>query len=109
MLAVDYQLGSGLRPFWFHVFIFALFVALALLLAFVIYRLLDRAANHPGNRWIAFAAAAWYGLHPANADSVNYIIGSSEVISTLAVVASLAVYLGLPHVRRYYVYAQCRN
>src|SRR6266567_5065579 len=53
LLAVDYQLGSGLRPFWFHVFIFALFVALALLLAFVIYRLLDRAANHPGNRWIA--------------------------------------------------------
>src|SRR5580704_10614403 len=76
LLAIDYSLGHGLHPFWFHVSIFAMFVALVLLLAFVIYRLID-------NRWIALAAAAWYGLHPANADTVNYIIASSEVISTL--------------------------
>ena len=30
------------------------------------------------NGWIALAAAAWYGLHPANADTVNYIIASSK-------------------------------
>src|SRR5437899_1663195 len=77
LLAIDYSLGHGLQPFWFHLSIFALFVALTLLLAFVIYRLIDpptdgfAAAN---NLWIAGAAAAWYGLHPANADTVNYII-----------------------------------
>jgi tetratricopeptide (TPR) repeat protein len=97
MVAIDYSLGHGLRPFWFHVSIFAMFVALVLLLAFVIYRLID-------NRWIALAAAAWYGLHPANADTVNYIIASSEVISTLGAVASFAVYLAFPTLRRCYVY-----
>src|SRR6266571_2724855 len=60
LLAIDYSLGHGLRPFWFHLSIFMLFVTLTLLLAFVIYRLID-------NLWIAGAAAAWYGLHPANA------------------------------------------
>src|SRR5204862_1381851 len=106
LLAIDYSLGHG-QPFWFHLSIFALFIALTLLLAFVIYCLIDpptdgfAAAN---NLWIALSAAAWYGLHPANADTVNYIIASSEVISTLGVVASFAVYLGFPNLRRYYLY-----
>jgi Flp pilus assembly protein TadD len=104
LLAIDYSLGHGLRPFWFHLSIFALFAALTLLLAFVIFRMLDHTASSARNRWIALAAAAWYGLHPANADTVNYIISSSEVISTLGVIASFAVYFGFPHLRRYYVY-----
>jgi len=105
LLAIDYSLGHGLQPFWFHLSIFALFVALALLLAFVVHRLLDRAASSARNRWIALAAAALYGLHPANADTINYIIASSDLISTLGVIASFAVYLAFPHLRRYYLYA----
>src|SRR2546421_8010448 len=97
LLAIDYSLGHGLQPFWFHLSIFALFVALALLLAFVICRLIN-------NLWIALGAAAWYGLHPANADTVNYIIASSEVISTLGIIASFAVYFAFPNLRRYYLY-----
>src|SRR5438445_13049902 len=85
LLAMDYSLGHGLRPFWFHLSIFALFVALTLLLAFVVHRLLEMAAPSSWNGWIALAAAVWYGLHPANADTINYIIASSEVISTLGV------------------------
>jgi len=104
LLAVDYRLANGLRPFWFHLSIFALFVALALLLAFVINRLLDNAASLPSNGWIALMAAAWYGLHPANADTVNYIIASSEVISTLGVIASFGAYFAFPQLRRYYLY-----
>ena len=103
LLAIDYC-SDGLQPFWFHLSIFALFVALTLLLAFVIHRLLDDETISPRNRWIALAAAAWYGLHPANADTVNYIIASSEVISTLGVIASFAVYFAFPRLRRYYLY-----
>src|SRR5438067_8874090 len=65
LFAIDYSLGDGLRPFWFHLSIFGLFVALVLLVAFFIYHLID-------NIWIALGAAALYGLHPANADTVNY-------------------------------------
>src|SRR3954466_4562860 len=39
LLAIDYSLGHGMRPFWFHLSIFTLFVLLVLLLAFVIVRL----------------------------------------------------------------------
>jgi len=97
LLAIDYSLGHGLRPFWFHLSIFALFIALTLLLVFVIYRLID-------NLWIAVGAAAVYGLHPSNADTVNYVIASSEVISTLGVIASFAVYFAFPQLRRHYLY-----
>jgi Flp pilus assembly protein TadD len=97
LLAIDYSLGHGLQPFWFHLSIFALFIALALLLVFVIYRLID-------NLWIAVGAVAVYGLHPSNADTVNYVIASSEVISTLGVIASFAVYFAFPQLRRHYLY-----
>ena len=104
LIAIDYSLGGGLRPSWFHLSIFALFAALVLLLAYVLVRLLDGATHLASNDWIALAAAC-YGLHPANADTVNYIIASSEVISTLGVVASFAVWFAFPELRRYYLFA----
>src|ERR1041385_6769500 len=82
LLAIDYRLGGGVQPFWFHLSIFALFLVLVLVLALVIDRLLEIISPSPLNLPIALAAAAWYGLHPANADTINYIIASSEVIST---------------------------
>ena len=103
LLAIDYRLG-GLQLFWFHASIFALFVVLTVLLAFVINRLLDDERISAGNRWIALAAAAWYGVHPANADTVNYLIASSEVISTLGVIASFALYFAFPRLRRSRLY-----
>jgi Flp pilus assembly protein TadD len=96
LFAIDYALGD-LRPFWYHLSIFTLFLALVLFIAFVVYQLID-------NLWIAFAAAALYGLHPANADTVNYIIASADVISTLGIVASFAIYVAFPDLRRYYIY-----
>src|SRR5262249_1855669 len=96
LFAIDFKLG-GQNPFWFHLSIFTLFLALVLLIAFVVYQLID-------NLWIAFAAAALYGLHPANADTVNYIIASADVISTLGIVASFAIYVAFPDLRRYYIY-----
>ena len=76
LLAIDYRLAHGLNPFWFHLSIFALFIALTLLVAFVIHHLLECEAASSRNRWIALAAAAWYALDPANADTINYIIAS---------------------------------
>ncbi len=105
LLAIDYRLAHGLEPFWFHLSIFALFIALTLLLALIIHHLLENEAAPSPNRWIALAAAAWYALHPANADTINYIIASSgEVISALGVIVSFAVYFAFPRVRRYYLY-----
>ena len=104
LLAIDYRLGHGLQPFWFHLSIFALFLALTLLIAFVIHHLLEVDAASPPNRWIALAAAACYALNPANADTINYIIASSDVISALGVIVSFASYFAFPRLRRYYLY-----
>ena len=104
LLAIDYRLAHGLEPFWFHLSIFALFIALTLLLASVIHHLLERDAASSANRWIALAAAGWYALDPANADTINYIIASADVISALGVIASFAVYFAFPRLRRYYLY-----
>jgi tetratricopeptide (TPR) repeat protein len=104
LLAIDYRLGGGLEPFCFHLSVFALFVALILLLGFVVHRLLEINVTSSRNGWLALAAAGWYGLHPANADTVNYVIASAEVISTLGVVVSFGVYLAFPRLRPYYLY-----
>src|ERR1043166_403410 len=103
LLAIDYAIGR-LDPFWFHLSIFVLFVVLVLLLVQVIRRLLDETMPAQGNQFIAVAAAALYGLHPANADTVNYIIASAEIMSALGIVTSFAVYLQFPKARRYFFY-----
>jgi tetratricopeptide (TPR) repeat protein len=105
LLAIDYQLSHGLYPFCFHLSIFALFIALALLLAFIIHHLLEINPATSSHRWIAAVAAAWYALHPANADTINYITAASgELISALGVVGSFAIYFAFPKLRRYYLY-----
>jgi hypothetical protein len=109
LLAIDYSLGAspartGLQPFWFHLPIFTLFIVLVLMLVLVIDRPLEIISPSPSNFWIAVGAAALYGLHPANADTVNYIIASSEIMATLGVIASFGVYFGFPGLRRYYIY-----
>ncbi|MGD0017615.1 MAG: tetratricopeptide repeat protein [Verrucomicrobiia bacterium] len=110
-LAIDYWLGGKLDPFWFQVSDFVCFTALVLLLGLVIYRLLEiggtstpLGAGSTRNIWLAVIAAGWFGLHPANADTVNYIIARSDVQSTLAVIGSFAVYQIFPGRRRTYAY-----
>src|SRR5256886_12041584 len=106
LLAIDYAVG-GLNPLAYHLSIFALFVALVLLLAFIIYRLIDPPADEfgPANKvWMALGAAALYGLHPANADTVNYIIASAEIISTLGIIGPFAIYFAFPNLRRYFLF-----
>jgi tetratricopeptide (TPR) repeat protein len=103
LFAIDYHLG-GLQPFWFHASIFVLFIVLVLILMLVLNHLLEQTAPSSTNLWIAFGGAALYGLHPANADTVNYIVASAEIISTLGIVSSFAVYAAFPHLRRSCIY-----
>jgi Flp pilus assembly protein TadD len=103
-LTISYALAGGLKPFWFHFVIFTLFLFEVLLLGYVLHQLLERVLPGPANRWVASIAACWYGLHPANADTVNYIIACSDVISTAGIVASFACYFAFPRGRRCFVY-----
>ena len=101
-LAIDYRLGHGYQPLWFHISTFFWFLV-QLGLMFVLYRgVLQRAG--PGSidaRWIALFAVAIYGVHPVVAETVNYIVQRADLYAALAVVAGLVFYIERPGLRRY--------
>jgi len=103
-LALDYWLGRGLNPFFFHLSTFLWFSVELILLFYLFRRLMDWAAPSPANLWIAALAAACYGLHPAIAETVNYVVQRADLYSTLGVAASLLWFAARPGQRRLGLY-----
>lgn len=103
-LAVDYWLGGSLNPFYFQLDTFIWFVALCVMLYFLYQNLLSRSIRHQWTDYLAPAAAAWYALHTANAETVNYIISRSDVLSTFCIVASFLIYISFPDKRKWLLY-----
>lgn len=103
-LAFDYWLGKGLNPVAFHAGTFLLFLLQIAVMFWLFERLCNLARPDPANRLIAAFAAACYGLHPAGAETINYVAQRAELYSTLGVVAALAIYAARPEWRRYGVY-----
>lgn len=103
-LAIDYWLAGDYYPSYFQVSSFILFLLQGVLMVLVFTRIFDIAKPGSRNMCIALFAATWYMLHPANAETVNYIIARSDIQSTLAVVAGFALYLLSPFCRKSYLY-----
>ena len=83
-LAIDYHLGHGLNDtLWFHISTFFWFLIQLILMFILFHQLLDAAAPGPANQYVALFGVAWYGLHPAIAETVNYICQSADLLSTL--------------------------
>lgn len=100
-LAVDYAIAGGLEPFYFHVSTF-LWFCLQILLMYVLFRtVLDSTRPDDRNRWVAMSAAVLYGVHPAIAETVNYVIQRGDLYSTLGVIAGLVLYARFPSQRRF--------
>jgi Flp pilus assembly protein TadD len=118
-LAFDYWLGGGLKPIYFHLDMFLWFLA-QLALMFFLFRQILRGVGfgkHEDSRLrpvdrpeayrtdiAALFAVALYGLHPAMAETVNYIIQRGDLYSTMLVVASLTFYVLQPKLRRFGIY-----
>ncbi len=103
-LALDYALGHGYVPFWFHLSTFVWFLVLIAVLFLFVQVLLDRVEVCAANRWLALGVAAWFGLHPAMAETVNYIIQRGDLYCTLGCVAALWVFARWPGLRRFGLY-----
>jgi tetratricopeptide (TPR) repeat protein len=56
------------------------------------------------NWYVAFFTATLYGLHPAIAETINYIIQRGDLYSTLAIVAGLVMYVRFPRLRKFGLY-----
>jgi tetratricopeptide (TPR) repeat protein len=104
-LALDYAVslamnGGGYCPVWYHVSTLLWFLLLMGLLSAFYRMLLDKTLPGSANVWVALFAAAWFGLHPAMAETVNYIIQRGDLYCTLGCVAALFLYARYPALRR---------
>ena len=102
-LAVDYFLGGGYR-FFFHVSTFLLFLVQGVVMYWLFAAIFNRIECRPANRYVALAAVAWYLLHPANAETINYIIARSDSLSTFLILLAFAAYRRWNHGKRRYLY-----
>jgi len=103
-LALDYAFGHGYTPFWFHLSTFLVFLLQLVAMYAVFMAILNAARPRPeainANRTVSLLAVAWYGLHPAIAETVNYIIQRGDIFCAFGVVAALALYVWRPAWRR---------
>lgn len=103
-VAFDYWLGNGLKPFYFHLSMFVLFLMQAVLMYLLFIKIFDTVEKHPWNVFVALFAVSWYMLHPANAETINYICARSDSISTFFGMLSLVLYLYSPLSRKWFLY-----
>jgi Flp pilus assembly protein TadD len=103
-LAIDYRLGHGLNPAWFQASTFFWYLLQLVMMYCLFRRICDLTLPGPRNQWIALFAAALYGLHPAMAETVNYVIQRGDLYSTAGVIAALLIYASFPRARRFGLY-----
>jgi tetratricopeptide (TPR) repeat protein len=103
-LAVDYRLAGGLQPAMFQASTFAWFLLQLTLLAILLRKILSVIDPGPWAEYATLFAVAMYGLHPALAETVNYICQRGEVFVGAGVVGGLALYAAKPELRRFGLY-----
>lgn len=103
-LAIDYWLGGSLNPFYFQLSTFIWFIVLCVLMFFMYRNLLGQSIKHQWSAYIAMGTVAWYALHTANAETINYVIARSDVQSTFCIVASFLIYVAYPQKQKWYLY-----
>lgn len=96
-LALDYALGQGLEPVAFHADSFLWFLLQCALLFLWFRRVL-------GSDWAALFGAALFGLHPAMAETVNYLIARSDLLSALGALACVLLWAQGGRARRFHLY-----
>jgi tetratricopeptide (TPR) repeat protein len=103
-LAIDYAVGHGYNPLWFHLSTFLIFLlqlgAMYALYAGILRAVRPEPEAQGSNQLIALLSVAWYGLNPAMAETVNYIIQRGDIFCAAGVVAALAAYAWLPQLRK---------
>jgi len=102
--ALDYHFANGLNPFYFHLHMFFWFLVQLVLMFFLFSKILKQAFQHAWTDLFAIIAIAWYGLHTANAETINYISARYDSFSTLSVIASLYLFIQFPQKRKYLIY-----
>lgn len=102
-LALDYWFGDGLNPFYFHLSTFIVYAIMLIVLYFFYQKILNTNNNNASKLLIMFITA-FYGIHTANAETINYIISRSDVYSTFFILLSFSIFVYFPKYRNRYLY-----
>jgi protein O-mannosyl-transferase len=102
--AVDYWIGGGYKPFYFHLSMFLVFVFQGILMFFMFLKIFSISYKHEWNKYLVFFATAIYMFHPGIAETINYIIARSDSFSTFFVVMGLVCYMSSKFCRKYLLY-----
>ena len=103
-LALDYWMGNGFDLFYFHLSSFILFLLQGILMFYFMAKIFNLAYPSKWNFYVAAIAVAWYLLHPANAETINYIIARSDLQSTFFVILGFVLYQYSPFCKKTYIY-----
>jgi tetratricopeptide (TPR) repeat protein len=103
-LAFDYWMGKGYNLFYFHLDSFIIFLLQGLLMFFFLFKIFSTSYKNNWNFQIAGIAVAWYLLHPANAETINYVIARSDLQSTFFVVLGFVLYMFSPFCKKTHLY-----
>lgn len=103
-LAIDYNLGGGLNPLFFQWDTFLWFIGLCVLLYFTYKALLQKSFDVPWPQYLSIIATVWFGLHKVNAETLNYVIARSDVLSTFFILLSFLIFIVWPQKRKYGYY-----
>ena len=103
-LALDYWMAGGLRPFWYHASTFVWFLVQLAAMFFLYRKILDAIRPAPENALLALFMVGLYGLHPAMAETVNYIMQRGDLYSTAGVVCGLSIWAYWPNKRKWGMY-----
>lgn len=102
--AIDHYFAKDLNPFYFHLSMFIIFILQLILMFFIIKKIIDISEEHKWNTYIAFFIVFLYGLHTANAETINYISSRSDSYSTFFVLCGFFIYLYIPKIRKLHLY-----
>jgi tetratricopeptide (TPR) repeat protein len=103
-LAIDYWLGKGYNMFYFHLSSFIIFILQGVIMFFFIFRIFNISYKNNWNFYFAAVAVAWYLLHPANAETINYVIARSDLQSTFFIVLGFIFYVFSPFCKKNHLY-----
>jgi tetratricopeptide (TPR) repeat protein len=98
MNSVDWVMGNG-SSIPFHIHIFFWYLVQGMVLFYFTKFLLNKTLAHRDSDWAALLTTAFYMLHPANAETINYIIARSDSFSTLTILAGLLMYIYRDRIR----------
>ncbi|NVO02163.1 MAG: hypothetical protein HXX09_05625 [Bacteroidetes bacterium] len=102
--AIDYWMGGGAFPFYFHLSMFIVFLLQGLCMFYIFIKIFNISFKHEWTKFLALFTVGWYLLHPGNAETINYIIARSDSFSTFFVVLAFACYINSTFCRKYYLY-----